>query len=527
MSNPKDWFRRRPALNGLGGASVDPFNGDAVLELGPAAAMREPLMLSERAERRGTAPTPRRDAALDRDAFAVRPEIVRPRPVELARPAGNASAFALRRAPTTPTITRPPAEAKPAAASKPEPEAKPLPEAKIKTQPGPVPPPREMPRAVGGDNPEHAAFTLAAPGVSWKRSRAPVTETTGFSAKLRDAFTPTRPKHNAALFSGRYKQMQRIIAAIEEERAHVVVYGERGSGKTSLANVLAGKAEDAGYFVLRLACNSELSFEDIFRGLLRRMPASLLPDGIGATSRAGVENFDQLATGHVGVAELVALFERIYEKHAILIIDEYDRITAEDTKAKFAELIKNMSDSAVPVTLLIIGVAENVRELLGKHPSLQRTLVTIPMPLMTRREIDGIIVNGEEKSGLRFDPAVRQHIADFAQGLPYHAQLLCLFAARNAARRQSSRVEREDLRYAVQRAAEEAELRIKEAYDLAIGPHENASFRDVLFYAARCKSDEFGTFSASDVAAVAGRTVGEGPEAAASLLALQYPLKKL
>src|SRR5689334_10328513 len=440
MSNPKDWFRRRPALNGLGGTSVDPFNGDGVLELGHSAAMREPLMLSER---RGTVPPPRRDAALDRGAFAVRPEVVRPRPVELARPAGNASAFALRRVPITPTITRPPAEAKPAAA-KPEPEAKPLPEAKAKTSPGPVPPPREMPRAGGGDNPEHAAFTLAAPGVSWKRSRAPVTETAGFSAKLRDAFTPTRPKHNAALFSGRYKQMQRIIAAIEEERAHVVVYGERGSGKTSLANVLAGKAEDAGYFVLRLACNSELSFEDIFRGLLRRMPASLLPDGIGATSRAGVENFDQLATGHVGVAELVALFERIYEKHVILIIDEYDRITAEDTKAKFAELIKNMSDSAVPVTLLIIGVAENVRELLGKHPSLQRTLVTIPMPLMTRREIDGIIVNGEEKSGLRFDPAVRQHIADFAQGLPYHAQLLCLFAARNAARRQSSRVERED-----------------------------------------------------------------------------------
>ena len=162
MSNPKDWFRRRPALNGLGGASVDPFNGDGVLELGHSAAMREPLMLSERAERRGTVPPPRRDAALDRGAFAVRPEVVRPRPVELARPAGNASAFALRRVPITPTITRPPAEAK-AAAAKPEPEAKPLPEAKAKTSPGPVPPPREMPRAGGGDNPEHAAFTLRRP----------------------------------------------------------------------------------------------------------------------------------------------------------------------------------------------------------------------------------------------------------------------------------------------------------------------------------------------------------------------------
>ncbi len=502
MSNPKDWFRRRPALNVAGGPNADPFNGDAVLDLGhSAAAMREPPLLSDAtghrlAERRGSVPPPprsapprREGATLDRGAFAARPEVVRPRSAEMPHPVGNGAAFALRRAPTAPAIMRPQAAAKPPAAQ-PEPEAKPLPEAK--PQPGAVPPPREIARAaIGTDDQEHAAFTLAAPGVSWKRSRSPVTENGGVSARLR------------------------------------VLYGERGSGKTSLANVLAGKAEDAGYFVLRLACTSELSFEDIFRGMLRRMPASLLPDGIGATSRAGIDNFDQLAPGHVGVAELVALFERIYEKHVILIVDEYDRITAEDTKAKFAEIIKNMSDSAVPVTLLIIGVADNVRELLGKHPSLQRTLVTIPMPLMTRREIDGIIASGEEKTGLRFDPAVRQQIADFAQGLPYHAQLLCLFAARNAVRRQSSRVEREDLRYAVQRAAEEAEPRIKEAYDLAIGAHDNASFRDVLFYAARCRGDEFGSFTATDVAAVAGRATGEGPEAAASLLALQYPLKKL
>jgi len=118
---------------------------------------------------------------------------------------------------------------------------------------------------------------------------------------------------------------------------------------------------------------------------------------------------------------------------------------------------------------------------------------------------------------------VRQTIVDFAQGLPYHAQLLGLFAARHAIRRQSSRVEREDLRYAVARVAEEAEPRLKEAYDLAIGPHENASFRDVLFHAARCRTDEFGTFSAADVAAAAAG----GDSAGTSLLALQYPLKKL
>ncbi|HUH85596.1 MAG TPA: ATP-binding protein, partial [Stellaceae bacterium] len=225
--------------------------------------------------------------------------------------------------------------------------------------------------------------------------------------------------------------------------------------------------------------------------------------------------------GRCGVGELISIFERIRDKHLVLIIDEYDRVTDEDTKARLAELIKTMSDTAAPVTLLIVGVAENVSQLLGKHPSLQRTLVTVPMPLMTRREIDGIIGAGEEKLGLAFDAWTRQAIAEFAQGLPYHVQLLCLLSARSAARRQSTRVEREDFRYAVQHAGEEAEGHTKEAYDLAVGPHENASFRDVLFYAARCRTDAFGSFSVADV--VQAQTSGD----ALSLLALQYPLKKL
>ena len=538
MSNPKDWFRRRriAEFDGRAVQDSDPFSGDGVLDLGRGAVLLREAEPARDAspplpEKRGPVPPPPfapmlrgERSRLEHGAFAVRPEIVRNG--EAARRfdakaaargavsavASAASPFVLRRA----------------AMMQVAPPPRPAPAPPVETKRGPPPPEKPASAAaepLGGEpgEAEQAAFTLAAPGVSWKRNRPALPDGGRANALLREAFTPTRPKQSTTLFSGRFKQLQRIIAAIEEERAHVMVYGERGSGKTSLANVLAGKAEEAGYMVLRFACSSELSFEDIFRAFLRRMPATLLPDGIGATHRAGIDNFEQLLPGRCGVGEIVELFERVYEKHLVLIIDEYDRVTNEDTKAKLAELLKHLSDADVSVTLLIIGVAENVGQLLGKHPSLQRTVVTVPMPLMSRRELDGILAGGEEKSGLTFDPWVRQSIIDFAQGLPYHAQLLCLFAARAAARRQSSRIERGDLRYAVERSAEEAESRVKEAYDLAIGPHENASFRDVLFYAARCRTDEFGSFTAADVAAAAGEASAEP----LSLLALQYPLKKL
>ncbi len=547
MSNPKDWFRRRrtPSTDEPAEIDIDPFRGEEAPGRG-ATLLREPALAMggnpppDLPARPGPvppplSPLPRRDGVtLDRSAFAVRPEIVRsarspepprrlePRPMAQGGAVALASPFAVRRSGAQLAAAPRPVEAELSAQSQPQPNPAPEMAPASETKPFPAAP-SDGDGALSDGDIEEAGFSLAAPGVSWKRTRPALAEAGRSSALLREAFTPTRPKQDTALFSGRFKQMQRIIAAIEEERAHVMIYGERGSGKTSLANVLAGKAEEAGYLVLRFACSSELGFDDIFRAFLRRLPATLLAEGVGATSRAGIENFEQLLPGHCGVGELVQLFERICEKHVILVIDEYDRVTSEDVKAKLAELIKNMSDANVSVTLLIVGVAENVVQLLGKHPSLQRTIVTVPMPLMTRREIDGIIVAGEKRSGLGFDPWVRRSIGDFAQGLPYHAQLLCLFAARNAARRQSSRIEREDLRYAVERCAEEAEARVKEAYDLAVGPHETASFRDVLFHAARCRTDEFGSFTAADVLAASAATGPEGP----SLLALQYPLKKL
>ena len=103
------------------------------------------------------------------------------------------------------------------------------------------------------------------------------------SAPLPEIFTPTRPKQNAKLFSGRADQLQRIISGIEDLHAHIMIYGERGSGKTSLANVVSDKAAAAGYLVLRFVCSTEVSFDDIFSSFLHRIPTGLATRGRSAS----------------------------------------------------------------------------------------------------------------------------------------------------------------------------------------------------------------------------------------------------
>ena len=57
-------------------------------------------------------------------------------------------------------------------------------------------------------------------------------------AKISVAFSPAAPINEYSLFAGRPDQVREIIAAINQRGQHVMLFGERGVGKTSLANVL-------------------------------------------------------------------------------------------------------------------------------------------------------------------------------------------------------------------------------------------------------------------------------------------------
>ena len=52
--------------------------------------------------------------------------------------------------------------------------------------------------------------------------------------KVGDVFRPSAPVDEKALFAGREEQVRRVIDAIFQRGQHVMIYGERGVGKTSL-----------------------------------------------------------------------------------------------------------------------------------------------------------------------------------------------------------------------------------------------------------------------------------------------------
>ena len=52
-------------------------------------------------------------------------------------------------------------------------------------------------------------------------------------------FTPSTPLSESDLFAGRILQIEKMLEATSERGKHVILFGERGVGKTSLAKLFS------------------------------------------------------------------------------------------------------------------------------------------------------------------------------------------------------------------------------------------------------------------------------------------------
>jgi len=343
---------------------------------------------------------------------------------------------------------------------------------------------------------------------------------------LREAFTPTQPKQSVRLFAGRRRELKRIVSAIEEWKAHIVLFGERGYGKSSLANIVAEIARQGGITVLSCSCSAELTFEEMFRNFLREIP---LPyrgvPGRGEAvkaeaARAGGNFAALLPQGPFGATDLAETLRHLTDRHVIFRIDEFDRVRGEEIKNQIAEAIKNLSDVGARVTFLIVGVADDLDELLGKHPSIQRNVVGIHLSLMNEAELVQLIRAGEKAAGIAFQEEVRARIVALAQGLPYQAQLLCQQAGQVAIEDGAKTVGPQHLARAIDQAITLAPRGLERLYEQAFAGQNHDQLKAVAFAAALSPCDPWGYFCVQDLTR-AQRTLGTealGPETLGAVL---------
>ena len=248
-------------------------------------------------------------------------------------------------------------------------------------------------------------------------------------------FTPGAPVNERDLFAGRLDQLNRIIEALSQRGYHSVLYGERGVGKTSLANILVTHLSQYGYVIARANCDAGDTFTSIWRKAFTDINFNRPVTGPGflAKPEISVENIAQRLPAVVNPDDVRRLMTDLSRHVRVLVIlDEYDRIADRQVATLVSDTIKALSDFGVPASLLLIGVANSVDDLIEGHRSIERALVQIPMPRMSNDEIGQILATGVARLGMTMDEAARSHVVSLSQGLPYIAHLLALHSVSSA-----------------------------------------------------------------------------------------------
>ncbi len=323
---------------------------------------------------------------------------------------------------------------------------------------------------------------------------------------LADALSASQPVTSRSRFAGRHDVLSALIAAIEQQRAHVVLYGERGIGKTSLIHVFTETAEEARYLVLYGSCGVEAKFDEMFRAFAEQIPllyhAAVSPT---ADEREHNRSFsDLIGPGPVGPRELAEIFSGIVGTRVILILDEYDRVADQAFRRDIAELIKNLSDRAARVQLILTGVASNLDELIGFTPSIRRNIVGLHVGPMAEAELAEILERAEDATGMLFAPSARALIIRMSGGSPYLVRLLGNRAAGRALDDGRQAVSEGDVIAGTEAVLAEWNSGLPRRVQAHLQRPEVRSVWPILIAAARASGTPDGWFTAHDVSAESG-----------------------
>lgn len=328
------------------------------------------------------------------------------------------------------------------------------------------------------------------------------------------AFAPRTPISSRDLFAGRWGEIKSLVDAVSQVGLHVVLYGERGVGKTSLANVIpfileffdqkGSPTRTTTRITVRTNANSADTFSSVWAKAFdeiywyenspsigfRPMPGrqvTTLRQAYGLGDQLSIEDVRRTLSTLPG---------------SVFVIDEFDRLPRKHT-AQFTDLVKALSDGAIDTTVVLVGVADTVDTLVKDHASISRALIQIPLKPMKIEELRQILENAEKKLGIVIDRVAGERIALMSQGRPHYTHLVGLLAVRAACARHSGVVSFPDVARAFEQAAKAADHTISKLHTDAIhSAHADALWGHVLLAAAIAAardSDSFGYFQPASV----------------------------
>ena len=306
-------------------------------------------------------------------------------------------------------------------------------------------------------------------------------------------FTPGAPIDEVALFAGRQDQVQKMRDTVMSRGRHAVVFGERGVGKTSLASIFhLGLPATRPVTYVYVQCGSQDTYESIWRRALRRIVFHT-PQG---------EHFAvDLIRGEVSPDELeVVLANFPASLLPVIVFDEYDRIKNDQSRVLMSETIKQLSNTPSLCTIILVGVADNVTDIILEHQSISRALVQIRMPRMFSDELKEIVTRRLYNTPIKVTDNALWRISYLASGLPFYSHALGQASALTAIKSRQLQITEDIVNASIDECFGDLDQTLIDAYVKAVTETQKGNiFKHVLAACSLAEQDELGRFSAASL----------------------------
>lgn len=248
---------------------------------------------------------------------------------------------------------------------------------------------------------------------------------------------PAEPISSIELLKGRHKELEEIRRALFAKGRHMFIYGDRGIGKSSLAQTAALQYQSSDSDIIQIGCTRTSTFYEIMQSIAGSLVENL--DSKEVQAKTGINlkflSFELLVKSSfkpevpavINMEQALNVISDIREIHSekpIIVIDEFDAIQETEERHKFAEFLKKMGDSGIYVPIIFSGIAASLDDVLGGHQSSIRQLFPIQLSPISWDSRWDILVEALEAFNVEFDDEIKYRVAGISDGFPYYVHLI-------------------------------------------------------------------------------------------------------